>query len=53
MIAEMVVAVADRDVEGNTPKEFFQIDFNVGAVLNDEFGNIKIPVTALRTLAVL
>lgn len=46
MIAEMVIAVTNADIEGYTTEEFLQISLYIGTVPNNEVNYIQIAVSS-------
>ena len=52
MVAEMVVCVADSDVERHTAVELTQIVLHVAAVLEDEINDVEIAVARLGIAAI-
>ena len=53
MIAEMVIAVTNADIESHTTIEFLQITLYIRTVLNDEINYIQIAVSCSRIISVI
>lgn len=53
VIVEMVIAIANADIESNTAIKFTQIVFHIRAVLDYEIDNIQIAMSCSCIVAVI
>ncbi len=53
MIAEMVVGIANADIESHTTEELLQVPLYISTILNNKVDNIQIamPVSCIVTIA--
>ena len=52
MIAEVVVGIADANIEGYSAIQFLKVGFHVGAMLKNEVDDVKVAMACVGIIAI-